>query len=71
MPRFLSRAIFLVALLTGTLGLAVPALAADTPFSVRYAETLRGNISAVGNASADLSCPSRGLHRRPGSDGQR
>jgi hypothetical protein len=55
MPRFLSRAIFLVALLAGALGLAVPALAADTPFSVRYAQTMRGSINAVGNQL--LTCP--------------
>ncbi len=29
--------------------LAAPAHAADAPFSSRFAQTLRGNISAVGN----------------------
>ncbi len=55
MPRSLSRAVFLVALLAGALGLAAPAIAVDTPFSTRYAQTLRGDIRAVGNTL--LTCP--------------
>ncbi|MEA2133751.1 MAG: large repetitive protein [Solirubrobacteraceae bacterium] len=55
MPKHLLRAVFLVALLAGTLGVAAPALAVDTPFSTRYAQTLRGDIRAVGNTL--LSCP--------------
>ena len=55
MPRLLPRAVLLVALLAGALGLAAPAMAADTPFSVRYAQTLRGSINAVGNQL--LTCP--------------
>ena len=55
MPRHILRAVFLVALLAGTLGVAGPALAVDTPFSVRYAQTLRGSINAVGNQL--LTCP--------------
>ena len=54
-PSSFPRAIFFVALLAGALGLAVPALAADTPFSVRYAQTQRGSINAVGNQL--LTCP--------------
>ena len=55
MPRHLRRAVFLLALFAGTLGVAAPALAVDTPFTVRYAETLRGSINAVGNQL--LTCP--------------
>ena len=55
MPRQILRAVFLLALLAGTLGVAAPALAVDTPFSVRYAQTLRGSINAVGNQL--LTCP--------------
>ena len=55
MPRHILRAVFLIALLAGTLGVAAPALALDTPFSVRYAQTLRGSIDAVGNQL--LTCP--------------
>ena len=55
MPRHLLRAVFLVALFAGTLGVAAPALAVDTPFTVRYAQTLRGSINAVGNQL--LTCP--------------
>jgi hypothetical protein len=55
MPRSLSRAVFFVALLAGALGMAAPAMAVDTPFSVRYAQTLRGSINAVGNQL--LTCP--------------
>ena len=55
MPRPLLRAVFVVALFAGTLGAAAPALAADTPFSVRFAQTLRGSINAVGNQL--LTCP--------------
>ena len=54
-PDTLRRALFLLALLAGTLGVAAPALAVDTPFSVRYAQTLRGSINAVGNQL--LTCP--------------
>jgi hypothetical protein len=31
------------------LGAATPAQAADTPFSQRYAQTMRGSIEATGN----------------------
>ena len=55
MPRHLLRAVFLLALFAGTLGVAAPALAVDTPFTVRYAQTLRGSINAVGNQL--LTCP--------------
>ena len=55
MPRLLSRAVFLVALLAGALGLAAPAMAVDTPFSVRYAQTLRG--SGTVRASAHVTAP--------------
>ena len=37
------------------LGAATPAHAADTPFSQRYAQTMRGNIEATGNQL--LTCP--------------
>jgi hypothetical protein len=49
-----SRLSILIALVAA-LVVAVPAHAADTPFSVRYAETLHGNLSAVGNTL--MSCP--------------
>ena len=49
MPRHLLRSVFLLALFAGTLGVAAPALAADQPFSVRFAQTVRGSINAVGN----------------------
>ena len=56
MPRHLLRAVFLLALFAGTLGVAAPAaLAVDTPFSVRFAQTMRGSINAVGNQL--LTCP--------------
>jgi hypothetical protein len=45
----------LATLLAGLLGMAAPAGAADTPFSVRYAQTMRGSIEAVGNQL--LTCP--------------
>ncbi|HYH88449.1 MAG TPA: DUF3344 domain-containing protein, partial [Solirubrobacteraceae bacterium] len=56
MPRHLLRAVSLLALFAGTLGVAAPAaLAVDTPFSVRFAQTVRGSINAVGNQL--LTCP--------------
>jgi hypothetical protein len=45
----------LATLLAGLLGLAAPAGAADTPFSQRYAQTMRGSIEATGNQL--LTCP--------------
>ncbi len=55
MRQHLLRVVFLVSLLAGTLGVAASASAVDTPFSVRYAQTLRGSIDAVGNQL--LTCP--------------
>ncbi len=55
MSRLVLRAAFLATLLAGLLGLAAPAGAADTPFSQRYASTMRGSINAVGNQL--LTCP--------------
>jgi curli biogenesis system outer membrane secretion channel CsgG len=49
-----TRLSILVALLAALL-VAAPAHAADAPFSLRYAETLGGNLSAVGNTL--MSCP--------------
>jgi len=49
-----TRLSILIALLAA-LFVAAPAHAADTPFSVRYAQTLHGNLSAVGNTL--MSCP--------------
>ena len=54
MPSPLTRILPLIALLTGLLA-AAPAHAADTSFSLRYAQTLHGNLSAVGNTL--MSCP--------------
>src|SRR4029079_15248711 len=54
MPSHITRILPLIALLT-TLVVAAPAHAADTPFSVRYAQTLHGNLSAVGNTL--MTCP--------------
>jgi hypothetical protein len=61
MPALMSRS---VSLLGATLALAVlvaPASAADTPFTARFSETVRGDISAVGNtlmtcSSAATNC---------------
>ena len=55
MSQPLLRAAFFVALLAGVFGVAAPAGAADTPFSQRYAQTMRGSIEAVGNQL--LTCP--------------
>jgi hypothetical protein len=49
-----TRLSILIALVAALL-VAAPAHAADAPFSLRYAETLRGNLSAVGNTL--MSCP--------------
>jgi hypothetical protein len=46
----------LVCALLATLLVAAPAHAADAPFSLRFAQTLRGNLSAVGNTL--MTCPS-------------
>ena len=54
MPTSITRLLILIALLA-TLLVAAPAQAADAPFSLRYAQTLHGNLSAVGNAL--MSCP--------------
>ena len=54
MPTSITRLLILIALLA-TLLVAAPAHAADAPFSLRYAQTLHGNLSAVGNAL--MSCP--------------
>src|ERR1051325_2384014 len=54
MPSPITRILPLLALLTA-LFVAAAAPAADTPFSVRYAQTLRGNLSAVGNTL--MTCP--------------
>jgi hypothetical protein len=46
--------------LLATLGLAVlsaPAQAIDTPFTSRFAQTVRGNVSPVGNTL--MTCPAR------------
>jgi hypothetical protein len=45
----------IVLALIAALLVAAPAHAADAPFSLRYAQTLRGNLSAVGNTL--MSCP--------------
>src|SRR5262245_18090818 len=55
MPSPISRTLPLIALLVALL-VAAPAHAADTPFSVRYAQTLHGNLSAVCNTL--MTCPS-------------
>ena len=55
MSQRLLRAAFFVALLAGVFAVPAPAGAADTPFSQRYAQTMRGNIDAVGNQL--LTCP--------------
>src|ERR1700704_613795 len=55
MSQLALRAAFFVALLAGVLGVAAPASANDTAFSVRYAQTMRGSIEAVGNQL--LTCP--------------
>ncbi len=44
-----------MALLAGVFAVPAPAGAADTPFSQRYAQTMRGSIEAVGNQL--LTCP--------------
>jgi hypothetical protein len=49
-----TRLSILIALL-GALFVAAPAHAADAPFSLRYAQTLHGNLSSVGNTL--MSCP--------------
>jgi hypothetical protein len=49
-----TRLPILIALLAALL-VAAPAQAADAPFSLRYAQTLHGNLSAVGNTL--MSCP--------------
>jgi hypothetical protein len=54
MPSPITRILPLIALLA-TLLVAAAAHAADTPFSVRYAQTLHGNLSAVGNTL--MTCP--------------
>jgi hypothetical protein len=54
MPTPFTRLSILIALLA-TLLVAAPAHAADAPFSVRYAQTLHGNLGAVGNTL--MSCP--------------
>jgi hypothetical protein len=53
MPTPFTR--LLIALLATLLLIAAPAHAADTPFSVRYAQTLHGNLSAIGNTL--MTCP--------------
>ena len=55
MSQRLLRAAFFVALLAGVFAVPAPAGAADTPFSQRYAQTMRGSIEAVGNQL--LTCP--------------
>jgi hypothetical protein len=57
MPTTTARLPILIALLAA-LFVAAPAHAADTPFSVRYAQTLRGNLSATGNTL--MTCPTGG-----------
>ena len=59
MPTPNTRLSFLIALLAA-LFVAAPAHAADTPFAVRYAQTLHGNLSAVGNTL--MTCPSAATH---------
>ena len=54
MPKPITRIPLLIALLA-TLVVAAPAHA-DAPFSVRYAQTVHGNLSAVGNTL--MTCPS-------------
>ena len=54
MPTPFPRLRLAIALLA-TLVVAAPAQAADTPFSVRYAQTLHGNLSAIGNTL--MTCP--------------
>ena len=49
-----TRLSILIALLAA-LFVAAPAHAADAPFSLRYSQTLHGNLSAVGNTL--MSCP--------------
>ena len=60
MSRPVLRAAFLATLLAGLLGLAAPAGAADTPFSQRYAQTMRGSIEATGNQLLSCSALSTG-----------
>ena len=43
--------------------LAAPAYAADTPFTPRFAQTVRGDIAAVGQHADDLPDRDRRLHR--------
>jgi len=52
MPTTFTR---LLIALFGTLLVAAPANAADTPFSVRYEQTLHGNLDAIGNTL--MTCP--------------
>jgi hypothetical protein len=49
LSRPVLRTAFAATLLAGLFGLATPAGAADTPFSQRFAQTMRGSIEAVGN----------------------
>jgi hypothetical protein len=52
MPTQITR---LLIALFATLVVAAPANAADKPFSVRYAQTLHGNLNAIGNTL--MTCP--------------
>ena len=54
-----SRIALLCALLAALL-VAAPAHAADAPFASRFAQTLHGNLSAVGNTL--MTCPSGASH---------
>ncbi|HYM59023.1 MAG TPA: hypothetical protein VES79_13755 [Solirubrobacteraceae bacterium] len=55
MPKATSRFLCLLAALGVSLAAAPAALAVDTPFSTRFAQTVRGDIRAVGNTL--LTCP--------------
>lgn len=55
MPKAASRILCLLAALGVSLAAAPAALAVDTPFTTRFAQTIRGDIRAVGNTS--MTCP--------------
>ncbi|MDP9293160.1 MAG: DUF3344 domain-containing protein [Actinomycetota bacterium] len=55
MPKTASSILCLLAALVISLAAAPAALAVDTPFSPRFADTMRGDIRAVGNTL--LTCP--------------
>ena len=70
MPRHLLRAVFLLALFAGTLGVAAPALAVDTPFGRPLRADAARQHQRRRQPAADLPRRRYGLHRRaqPGGD---